>query len=86
MQINRWLHLSSSLWTYCLLLRLVQKKNRPKKIFYCNKQLNCISCLMICKTFFWYEFPDILEKSWRRRKKKQANEKHFAFKENTKKD
>ena len=37
---------------------------------------------MVCKIFFCSEFPDISEKSWRKRWRKPANGKPFAFQAN----
>lgn len=40
---------------------------------------------MVCKILFCAKFPDILENPWRRRKRKRkpANIKRFAFQANT---
>ena len=37
---------------------------------------------MVCKKSFCSEFPDILEKLWRGRRRKQSNAMHFAFQAN----
>ena len=42
------------------------KKNRPGKFpFYRKKQLNCISCSILCKITLRSEFPDIPDKAYR---------------------
>ena len=35
--------------------------------------MNCISCLMIYKIYFWSEFPNIPKKMWSRRWRKPAS-------------
>ena len=40
---------------------LFRKVIDQKNSFYSNKWLSCISCSMVCKIFFCFEFPDILE-------------------------
>ena len=58
MQIKRWL-IKQPLGNFPS-MQLVLKKKRPKKVFfYRNKQMNCISCLMIQKMFFYYKFANI---------------------------
>ena len=79
-QIGRWPHLSGSLWGIpfrCYFFR--------KILFYSNKKLNRINCSMVYKIFLCFEFPNIPEKSRkRRRRRKPANAKRFAFQANVK--
>ena len=55
-----WLYLSSSLWGIFLRSNVFRKRVDQKKIS-TSKNLNCISCSMACKIFFYFKFPDILE-------------------------
>ena len=52
-----WLHLSNSLYHSNVFRKRVDQKKFPT-----GKSLNCISCSMACKIFFYFKFPDIPEK------------------------
>ena len=62
MQLNRWLHLSCSLWEIPLRWDLFKRLIDQKIPFIATKKLNCISCLMVCKIRFYPEFPDMPER------------------------
>ena len=49
MPMNRWLHLSSSLWRNHICRDLFRKRINEKNSFDSNKYLNSISCWMVCK-------------------------------------
>ena len=68
--------------------RGISKKNRPEKIlFHRNKELNCISCSVVCKTTFRSEFPGIPDKPDRvTRRRTQAIAKRLVFHANAKRD
>ena len=73
MQINRWIYSSSSPWGIPLCCNLFWKTIDSKNfLFIRNKQLNCISCLIVYKNFFCSELPDILDKAWQKNKKKNT--------------
>ena len=68
--------------------RGISKKNRPEKfLFHRNKELNCISCSVVCKITFRSEFPGIPDKPDRvTRRRTQAIAKCLVFHANAKRD
>ena len=84
MQINRPLHLSSSLWEISLCCHLFKRKI-DQKHFLAQQQMNCISYLMVCKIYFCSELPNIPEKLWQIRKRKSQSISIMLFKKRQKK-
>ena len=52
--------------------------------FYRKKEVNCISCLMVRKIFFYSEFVFIPENWWRREEKEKQLQSFLLFKETPK--
>ena len=52
------------------------ERKRPENVpFYSYKRLNCISCSMVCKTFFGSNSPDIPDKAGKKQEE-VAEEEH----------
>ena len=81
MQMKRWLHLYGDLWGIRS-LRLVQKNRQKKFPFIATNNWIVWAVWWSAKYSFCSEFPDITEKWWRRRWRKPANAKRFAFQAN----
>ena len=87
-QINKWLHISSSLWGISLRnftsMRHVKKKNSTEKFPFITKNNSyCINRSRVCKIFFDPNFLIFWKSS--AEEKKLAIPKHFASQANAKK-
>ena len=72
MQINRWLHLSSSLWG--IPLRLVHKNNRTEKFpFIATYNWIVLAVWWSVKYYFAPNSPIFQKKMWRRSRLKKGN-------------
>ena len=76
LEVNRWLHLSTSLWGNPLCCDLLSKRIDQKNFFFmATINVNCVSCLMDGTILFCSEFSDIRERS---RRGKKTNNKAIA--------
>lgn len=79
MQTNRSLNLSSSFLEINFRYDLFRKKNETRKISFCGKKLNCISCSLVC---FLLRIPQYSVKNVAEKKSRQAIGKCYAFQAN----